>query len=354
MERERVKERKTMKKSVVILSILALFVLAFQLIGCGTEQAKKDENASAKPESITIGLQAIPNDELAAKQWYEKELGVKVNFKQFDSGRDVNTAMTSGSIDIAILGSTPAAIGIAKGIPYEVFWIHDIEGDNEALAVKNNANISSIKDLKGKTVAVPSGSTTHYSLLNALKLNGIYPSEVKILDMQPPEIFAAWQRGDIDAAYVWQPTLGKLLTDGKILVTSRELAQKGIVTADVGIVRTEFAQKYLDIVKKYVQLQEKAFKLYKDNPDEAAQAVAAELKIDNAESLKEMNELIWLSSEEQLKEQYLGTSKKKGDFVKTLKDTADFLVEQKAIDSAPDINTFEKAVDPSFIEAASK
>lgn len=340
-------------KNKLILSLMILMIISSIMIGCGNDQNDKN-NINAKPESITIGLQAIPNDEMVAKQWYQKELGVKVNFKQFDSGRDVNTAMTAGSVDIAILGSTPAAIGIAKGIPYEVFWIHDIEGDNEALAVKNSANINSIKDLVGKKVAVPSGSTTHYSLLNALKLEGIKQSDVKILDMQPPEIFAAWQRGDIDAAYVWQPTLGKLLTDGRILVTSRELAEKGIVTADVGIVRTEFAQKYPDIMKKYVQLQEKAFDLYNKNQDEAAKNVAAELNMDQTESIKEMKELIWLSGEDQLKNQYLGTSNKKGDFVKTLKNTADFLVEQKAIDFAPTIDVFEKAVNPEFIEGALK
>ncbi|MDQ0202445.1 taurine ABC transporter substrate-binding protein [Pectinatus haikarae] len=341
-------------KNKLSLSFMVLVIMSLLFAGCGNNQAAKNDTANETPESITIGLQAIPNDELVAKQWYEKELGVKVNFKQFDSGRDVNTAMTAGSIDIAILGSTPAAIGIAKGIPYEVFWIHDVEGDNEALAVKNSAGVNSIKDLKGKKIAVPSGSTTHYSLLNALKLEGINQGDVRILDMQPPEIFAAWQRGDIDAAYVWQPTLGKLLNDGKLLVTSRELAQKGIVTADVGIVRTEFAQKCPDIVKKYVQLQEKAFKLYSDKSDEAAQSVASELKIDQAESLKEMKELLWLSGKDQLTEQYLGTSSKKGDFVKTLKDTADFLVEQKAIDSVPEIAVFEKAVNPAFIEAATK
>lgn len=199
---------------------------------------------------------------------------------------------------------------------------------------------------------MPAGSTTHYSLLNALKAEGVSQAEVTVLDMQPPEIFAAWQRGDIDAAYVWQPTLGKLLSDGSILVTSRQLAAKGIVTADVGIVRTEFAEKYPELVKKYVQVQSKAFVLFASNPEEAAEAVAKELNIDKAESLKEMKELVWLSAKEQLSDKYLGTSAKKGDFVKTLKETADFLVEQKAIDAAPGTEAFEKAVNPKYIEAA--
>ncbi len=324
-----------------------IFVAAIALTGCGGTQAAKE---AAKPDQIVIGVQTIPSGEPLVKAQYEKEFGTKVVLKQFDSGRDVNTAMAAGSIDIAILGSAPASIGIAKGIPYEVFWIHDIEGDNEALAVKNEANVQNIQGLKGKKIATPAGSTAHYSLLNALKVADVSASEVTILDMQPPEILAAWQRGDIDAAYVWQPTLAKLVSDGKILVTSRELAAKGIVTADVGIVRTDFARKYPDILKKYVALQGKAYQQFKNNPEEAAGIIAKDFTIDAAEALKEMKELIWLALEEQQDIKYLGTTENKGHFGQTLKDTADFLVEQKAIDHAPDLETFNKAVNPSFLD----
>ena len=76
--------------------------------------------------------------------------------------------------------------------------------------------------LIGKKIATPFASTAHYSLLNALKLNGISEKDVELLDMQPADIYAAWQRGDIDAAYVWEPTLANLLSDGKILLSSAD------------------------------------------------------------------------------------------------------------------------------------
>lgn len=329
-------------------------LLTVALLGCGGARESSSEKGSTeqKPTVINIGFQVIPNDEIVAKAkgWYEQELGVKVNFVQFDSGRDVNTAMIAKSIDIGLLGSTPASVGISKGIPYEVFWIHDVIGDNEALAVKNSANVNTIKDLQGKKIAVPFGSTTHYSLLNALKNEGIDINSVKILDMQPPDILAAWQRGDIDGAYVWQPTLGKLITDGKLIITSRQLAEKGIVTADVGVVRKEFAEQYPNLVAKYVSLQQKAYEEFKNNPDSAAQVVAKEFNINLADSKSQMNELIWLSGKEEISSKYLGTSNVKGDFAKTLKSTADFLVEQKTIESAPQLEVFEKAVNPQYIE----
>src|SRR5919197_392220 len=188
--------------------------------------------AQGKPEQVTIGYQVIPNAEIVGKQlgWFEKEMGVKINWKQFDSGRDVNTAMLAGSLDIGLVGTSPGAAGIANGIPYEIVWIHDLEGENEALVVKKDRGIKAVKDLAGKKVAAPFGSTTHYSLLGAFKSFGVDPAKVKILDMQPPDMLAAWQRGDLDAGYVWEPTLKKMVdAGGEIILTSRTMADKGFL-----------------------------------------------------------------------------------------------------------------------------
>lgn len=353
----------------VLLAATLISALTFQLTGCGKSEdsssitketssipGSSGEQKENKPEAINIGFQVIPNGELLAKakDWYESELGVKVNFKQFDSGRDVNTAFASNSIDFGLVGSAPTSVGISRGIAYEVFWIHDVIGAAESLAVKNSSNINSLKDLAGKRIATPFASTAHYSLLNALKLEGVNPADVKILDMQPPDILAAWQRGDIDGAYVWQPTLGKLLEDGKVITDSSKLAEKGIITADFGLVSKSFAEKYPDIVVKYVKLQQKAYDLYVSNPDEASEALGKALNIDKAEALKQTKELVWLSAEEQLSDKYFGSGSSIGDLAKTLKSTADFLVEQKSIETAPDLEVFEKAINPKFIEEALK
>ena len=77
--------------------------------------------------------------------------------------------------------------------------------------MRNGSGIKKPADLKGKKVGVPFVSTSHFHLLVALEqIWHINPSEVKILNMQPPQIVAAWERGDIDAAYVWHPALAEL------------------------------------------------------------------------------------------------------------------------------------------------
>lgn len=287
--------------------------------------------------------------------WFEKELGVKINWKQFDSGRDVDTAIAAGSVDMGLVGTSPAAAGISQGVPYQVIWIHDLEGENESLVVRKGKGVKAVTDLVGKKVAAPFGSTTHYSLLGALKVFGVDPAKVKILDMQPPDMLVAWQRGDLDAGYVWEPTLKKMVdAGGEIILTSRTKAEKGYLTGDVAVVHKAFAEKYPDLVMRYLRMQNKGVELWQKSPKEAAAAVAKAFSIPPDEAEREMKTLVWVPGKEQLSDAYLGTSAKRGKFAKVLKDTADFLVSQKTIKTAPDLATFEKAVDTSYLEKALK
>ncbi|MBJ6361813.1 ABC transporter substrate-binding protein [Paenibacillus sp. MAHUQ-46] len=312
-----------------------------------TQTSSSGGTEAELPKEVRIGFQVIPNAELLAKTLglVEKKFpDVKINWVQFDSGRDVNTAIASGGIDLGLAGSVPVAIGIANKLEYQVYFLHDIIGDNEALAVKEAAGVKDVSGLKGKKVAAPFGSTTHFSLLSALKEAGLEASDVKVLDLQPPDILAAWQRGDIDAAFVWQPTLAKLIENkGTILTTAKKLAEKGIITADVGVVSTAFANKYPQFLKQYVGVLDEAIAFYRSEPEKAAQSIGDFINQSAQDSLAQMNELVWLTSEEQRSEQYLGNGVG-SVFAKVLKETGDFLVTQQSIPSAPDLAAFEAGI----------
>lgn len=347
-------------KRMLAAVVAVLLVLVMMFTGCGiskrpAENADKDNSQSGKPEIVNIGSQQMPDDEKVAiaKGFFEGELGTKVNVIEFQAG-DIRNAMIANNIDFALLGSSSAALGIANGMDVELIWIHEILGDAERLVAKNGSNINSIKDLKGKKVATPFATTTHYSLLKALELNGISERDITLLDMQMPDVYAAWQRGDIDAAYAWEPTLSNLLKNGKTIISSKDMAAKGVVTLNVEIVRREFAKKYPDIVTKYIKALNKAVVLYNQNQTEAVRTVAKALNITEEEALKQMKGSIWLTAEQQLEPAYFGTSSQKGNLAGSLKDTADFLYKQKSIVSKPKLSTFEQAVNPSYIENALK
>jgi taurine transport system substrate-binding protein len=336
-----------MRRSVLV--VLAVLAVA----GWGAADAL----AQAKPDKVVIGYQDVPNEEIIAKQlgWHEKEMGVKIDWKKFDSGRDVNTAIAAGSVDIGLVGSSPAAAGLSTGVPYEVIWIYDVIAENEALVVKKGKGITKFADLAGKKVAAPFGSTTHYHLLVAFKVFGLDPKKATVLDMQPPDMLAAWQRGDIDAGFVWEPTLVKMIeSGGEVLVSSKQLADKGYITADVAVARKGFSEKYPQLVSAYLASLSKAVDYYRQNGAEAAKLQAKEFNLPEAEMARQMKTMVMLNGKEQLDAKYLGTCAKRGALAKALKDTGDFLKAEKRIKDAPALAAFEKGVNPCYLEKAVK
>lgn len=333
-----------MKKKFKLIALLLTVVLATGILA-GCNGGKSD----AGSDTLVIGTLDLVNGDLIAQyeDWYTERLGVEVTILKFDSGKDINAAIASGSIDIGQEGSSPAALAISNNLDVEVIWIGDIIGKAETLAARNGSGINSINDLVGKKVATPFASTAHYSLLNALKLAGIDENDVTILDMETDKINAAWQTGDIDAAYVWYPVLGELLKDGYAITDSEELAAQGIVTADTNVVRKAYADANPDVVTKFVELQLEANDIINNDSAKAAQEIASVLEIPEEDAAEQITQFTYLNADEQI--EILDNS-----FAETLKSTADFLVEQKSITSAPDLATFESKVTSEFVKKAAE
>ncbi|MFE1803583.1 glycine betaine ABC transporter substrate-binding protein [Streptomyces sp. NPDC059533] len=331
------------RRTLLLTAALALTATATTACGGGGGAA----GDSAGRTTVRIAYQAIPNADLVVKnqKLLERALpGVDVKWVKFESGGDVNTAVIAGSVDLGLAGSSPVTKGLSAplNIPYKVVWIHDLIGDNEALVAK--PGIGSMKDLVGRKVATPFGSTAHYSLLAALTSAGVEPSTVQTIDLQPQDALAAWKRGDIDAAYVWTPTLGELAKDGKVLVTSRELAKQGRPTADLGVVTNAFAAKHPEVVTAWIKAQDQAVAQARTAPDEAAKSIGAELGLPAEEAKRQLSELVLLNAKEQAGPDYLGTPGAPGKLAANLRDAAVFLKGQKAVDAVPDEAVFGRAL----------
>ena len=346
-----------------LLNIVLAVAVIGSLTACqsgenASEQTKGNEQQQQEnsvPEVVNIGVQTLITPELIAryKNIYEKYLGTKVNLVQLDSGADVNKAFSGKSVDIAAFGSSPAALGISNNLGFEVFWYYDVIGSAETLIATKKSGATKIEDLKGLKVATPFASTAHYSLLNALKQANVDPSEVELLNMQPNDIYAAWKRGDIDAAYVWNPVLGELeKEDGVSIIDSGELAKQGIVTADVAAVRKEFADKYPDVVVNYVKAQMYALDQFQNDKENAVKEIAQAVEISEEDASSQVEDFTYPSAEEQITDAYLGTKEKKGELAQTLKNTADFLKEQGSVENVPELSVFEDSVTGEFVEKA--
>ena len=226
--------------------------------------------AVAQQKEVTIAYQDMLDPYRVSQEAkdLEKATGYKINWKQFGGGGEVIKAMASGAVQIGEVGSAGIAAAVSRGEPYELFWILDDIGDAEALVAKNGSGINSVKDLKGKKIAMPFNSTTHFHTMVALEQAGVDPKDVQILNMRPPEVRAAWQRGDIQATYIWDPVLSEVKKDGKVIMTSGKLsAETGKATFDGYIVNKDFAKQNPDFMVKFVKVLAAADEKYRANKD---------------------------------------------------------------------------------------
>ena len=309
--------------------------------------------SAASAVDLRIGWQQIvePSRVPQAAGDYEKATGANITWSQFGSGADVVAAIASGSIDIGYVGSSPLTAAASQQLPIETIYIVGNIAEAEALAAKG---VSSPQDLVGKKIATPFVSTSHYALLAALKHWNIDPKQVQILNLKPADIGAAWTRGDIDGAYVWDPVLTQIKTSGgKVIVDSAQVAQWGSPTFDAWIVRKEFADAHPDIVTAFVKVTADAYKAYLDNPagwsadSDAAKAIAKLTGANAADVPELLKGYVFPSLADEAGPNYLG-----GATTKAIADTAAFLVEQGKIPAAlPDYSPY---VTTQFVTAAAK
>ena len=287
----------------------------------------------------------------------EKATGYKINWRQFGGGGDVIRAMASGDVQLGEAGSAPVATAISQGLDVELFWILDDIGAAEALVARNGSGINSVADLKGTKIATPFVSTSHFHLLYAMELAGLKPTDAQILNMRPPEIAAAWARGDIDATFIWDPALATAKKNGKVLITSGELCKKGKCTFDGLIVSKKFAAENPAFMTALVKTIAKADADYRANPkawtgDKDKIAAVAKWSGAKPEDVADAMALYaFPTAAEQASVAWLGGSTN-GGAAKALTETAKFLKDQGRIQQvAPD---YSKSVNATFVQGAMK
>ncbi|MFI5841746.1 ABC transporter substrate-binding protein [Catenuloplanes sp. NPDC051500] len=308
-------------------------------------QGRGDSSA----QTIRIAYQAFPSGDLIVKNQglLEKALpDYEITWTKFDSGASINTAFVAGAVDIAAIGSSPVARGLSAplNIPYQVAFVLDVAGDNEALVARNESGVKDVAGLRGKKVATSFASTSHYSLLAALDQAGLKESDLTIVDLEPQDILAAWTRGDLDAAYTWLPTLDALKKDGTVLISSRELATAGKPTLDLGVVATSFIEAHPDAVDAWRKVESQALDLIATDPAAAATAVGAELNITPADAQNQLGQGVFLKPADLASDEWLGTEGKPGKLADNLVAAAQFLADQKKIDAVPDLATVQKSI----------
>lgn len=311
-------------------------------------------SAQDMPEKVTVGYLNLVNAQLVTKSLglVQKYMpGIEIEYIKVGGGGDMLRAIAADQVDFGGLGNPPTAIGVTRGLPIKGIMVLNMLDYVEAMVVRTDAGIKSFADLEGKTIAAPFGSTTHYLLLQALADEGIDPGSMKILDLRPNDIAVAWSRGDIDAAWFWEPNLNKAVADGgNIFMTSGIMASRGYPTWDVGVVMDEFAEKYPDLVEAFLKAECEGIDFWINNPAETAKIIAEELELSLADATRMMGGTGMVPCDEQLTAEYIGSTGDIGQFADTLVATSEFLVAQERLPKQLSREDYEEFLIPSYLE----
>ncbi|MBK5568164.1 taurine ABC transporter substrate-binding protein [Ensifer sp. SSB1] len=283
-----------------------------------------------------------------------KEVGYTIDWRQFSSAGDITTALASGDVPIGVLGSTGTASAATRGVDLQLFWILDNIGQSEALVARQGSGIETPADLKGKKVAVPFVSTSHFHLLVGMnKIWNVDPREVEILNLKPPQIVAAWQRGDIDAAYVWPPALSEIQKTGKTISDSEVIGAASVPTFDGLVVSKGWAEENPKLMEAFTKVLTQAYADYNANKaawteDSAqVQGIVKLIGGDGPSTVEALRLLAFPNAEDQASDVWLG-----GGATRALSESAKFLVEQKQISQS--LDDYAPFVNANFAKAAAQ
>jgi taurine transport system substrate-binding protein len=316
--------------------LIGAAAIALSALGPTASAQQKKEVTFAHQDMLVPLRTVMESGEL------EKATGYKINWRMFGGGGDVIKAMASGDVQIGEAGSSPITAAASQGQDIRLFWILDDIADAEALVARNGSGINGVKDLKGKKVATPFVSTAHYQLMALMKLEGLDARSVNVMNLRPPEIAAAWERGDIDAAFIWDPVLSRIKGNGKVIASSKTIGEKGFPTFDGLIVNAKWAAQNEAFLVALVRALAKADEEYRNNrakwtPDSPqVKAVAKWTKADPKDVPAAMALYAFPTLAEQAGPKWLG-----GGAAKAMANTAAFLKEQGRIQEVkPDYGVF--------------
>ncbi|ALG10820.1 ABC transporter substrate-binding protein [Kibdelosporangium phytohabitans] len=228
----------------------------------------------AVPAKVTLGFTAWPGWlpwQVAAEKGFFAVNGVDVELKYFDSYTDSITALATGAIDANSQTLNDTLMSVSGGARQTTVLVNDISTGNDQIIARDG--ITSVGDLKGKTVAVEKGTVDHYLLLLALNRAKLHEGDVQVVSTMTDSAAAAFAAGHVDAVGAWAPhTTTALTRPGSSPLTSSAEFPSSI--PDTLVVREQLAKLRPDLVQRIVNTWFETLGWIAHNPDEATAIMA--------------------------------------------------------------------------------
>jgi len=231
-------------------------------------------NAVAANTQITFQLNWVAGGAnagfaAAVAEGFYRDAGLDVTLVQGNGSGNTAQLVANGRSEIAYADAVAVSQLIAKGAPMKVLSTVYQSNPNEVSALKKTG-IKSIKDLAGKKVGVPSGSSQTTMLPLLLKANNLKESDVNLINMPPTAMVPSLLQGQVDAilgsvdSYQIQLEAQGAQTDNFMF------ADHGVPTVSTSIFASDsYIKNNPEVVRKFIAASLKGWYFALDNPEKA-------------------------------------------------------------------------------------
>ncbi len=269
-------------------ALLCVLAAALALTGCVREQ----EPALRIGTNVWIGSEPL---------YLARELGTlnpkTVQLVEYPSASEVLRAFRNQAIDGMVI-SLDELFGLAAdGLQPRIILVVDVS--HGADAVVGRAGMRTMKDLKGRRVAVESGALGAYVLSRALALNAMQARDVKVVPLESNEQPGAFEKGQVDGAVTFDPYRDQLLRAGATTLFDSTQIPGEIV--DLVAVRAGVLERQPKAVQALLAGWLKAIDYLQREPKDAARRMGVRQQTTGEQFLKALKGLHIPSREENLK-----------------------------------------------------
>jgi len=267
------------------------------------ESIKAAQISLQDPKENAIKISTLPWPGYApfylaeAKEMFKKE-GVNVEILSTENDKDRVSSFLGRRTDIIPLTLEMAWLCNQTKLNSHVILVINHSRGGDGLVV--NKEITNVKDLAGKKIAVEFDSPVHLFLVYLLNKHGVPSNKVQLVNMKCADSGAAFISGKVDAAMLWEPYLAYAAKSkhAKLLVTTEDEPK---VLLDVLLVRKELIQKRRKDIARIVDVWYKAIDYMNRNRHDSLTVMASKLGLTVSEFTEQINKIKFMDKNDNMK-----------------------------------------------------
>lgn len=266
-----------MNKKILFGSLVLCCLLVFYFFSTKNNEKKLPEIriGYSAPEELAYGPVII-----AREKDYYKEQGINAIFIPLQTSSEVRQALSTGTIDVGLINFSNLLLPLSKNAPIKV--IAPLGRQPLYLFVKPNSGINTIKDLEGKRIESITGAAPHLIIADAMLKGGANPKTIQLIQIDEISLPLALMKGATDVApdSIYHEVEFQKAGASQL----KEWDDKGYTDLPDQIsasnfntiiaVNTQYLKKNKSILEKFFRGVTSGRELTKNNPVEAAQALA--------------------------------------------------------------------------------